>query len=245
VTAEKAKQILLACRPGTDDESDPEVRAALEAVERDPALAAWWHQQRQVHAILTGRFREMPVPADLKARLLADQRKTVEVAWWQSARIRLLAAAAAVAALLVAIFWSPAPESGTFAQFRDRMVRTVVREYRMDLKTDAEPEIRNFLRENQGHPGFQLRDRTAEVPLLGAGRLSWRGHPVSMVCLERQPKVLMYLFVIERSALTGAPGQAPEFAEVVRRATASWSSGDMVYVLASEAGAEDLRTLLN
>jgi hypothetical protein len=56
--------------------------------------------------------------------------------------------------------------------------------------------------------------------------------------------VLMYLFVIERSALDVPPGELPEFVEVVNRATASWAAGNLVYVLASEAGAEDLRTLL-
>ncbi|MCW5558116.1 MAG: hypothetical protein KIT22_09845 [Verrucomicrobiae bacterium] len=247
MTAEEAKRILLACRPGTDDASDPEVRAALAVAERDPVLAAWWRQQRQAHAILTERFREIPVPADLKASLLATRRKTIEVAWWPSARFRTLAlaAAAALAALLVVLFWRPAREADTFAQFRDRMVRTVVREYRMDLTTGAESEIRGFLREHQGHPEFQLRGKAAAVPLFGAGRLSWRGNPVSMICLERRPKVLMYLFVIERSALTAPPGEAPEFAEVVRRATASWSSGGLVYVLASEAGPEDLAALMN
>jgi hypothetical protein len=243
VNSQQARQILLACRPGTADEADPDVRAALALVERDPELAAWWHRQQQVHAALRGRFRELPVPASLKAEIVAAE-KIIVAPWWQSTKVRALALAAALVGLLTVLLWPPAPEVETLDQFRERMVRTVIREYRMDLTTAVESDIRDFLRANEGHPEFQLRGAVGAVPLFGAGRLSWRGNPVSMICLERRPNVLMYLFVIERSALDVPPGEAPEFVEVVNRATASWAAGNLVYVLASEAGAEDLRTLL-
>jgi hypothetical protein len=243
VNPQQARQILLACRPGTADEADPDVRAALALVARDTALAAWWHQQRQVHAALRWRFRESPVPAELQADILAAERISV-FPWWRSAKVRALALAAALVGLLTVLLWPPAPKVETLEQFRERMVRTVIREYRMDITTAVESDIRDFLRANQGHPEFQLRGAVGEVPLFGAGRLSWRGKPVSMICLERRPNVLMYLFVIERSALDVPPGELPEFVEVVNRATASWAAGNLVYVLASEAGAEDLRTLL-
>lgn len=240
---QQARQILLACRSGTADEADPDVRAALAMVARDPELAAWWHQQQQIHAALRGCFREIPVPASLKAEILAAERIIV-APWWQSTKVRALALAAALVGLLAILLWPTPPEVETLDQFRERMVRTVIREYRMDLTTAVESDIRDFLRANQGHPEFQLRGAVGEVPLFGVGRLSWRGKPVSMICLARRPNVLMYLFVIERSALDVPPGESPEFAEVVNRATASWAAGDLVYVLASEAGAEDLRTLL-
>lgn len=240
---QQARQILLACRPGTADEADPDVRAALALAERDPELAAWWHRQQQVHAALRGRLRGTPVPAALKAGILAAE-KIVVVPWWRSTKVRALALAAALAGLLTALPWRPTPEVETLERFRERMVRTVIREYRMDITTAVESDIRDFLRANEGHPEFQLRGAVGELPLFGAGRLSWRGKPVSMICLERRPNVLMYLFVIERSALDVPPGEAPEFVEVVNRATASWAAGNLVYVLASEAGAEDLRTLL-
>ncbi|HSH17354.1 MAG TPA: hypothetical protein VLD18_15040, partial [Verrucomicrobiae bacterium] len=168
----------------------------------------------------------------------------IVASWWQSTKVRALALAAALVGLLTILLWPTPPEVETLDQFRERMVRTVIREYRMDLTTSVESDIRAFLRANQGHPEFQLRGAVGEVPLFGAGRLSWRGKPVSMICLARRPNALMYLFVIERSALDVPPGESPEFAEVVNRATASWAAGDLVYVLASEAGAEDLRTLL-
>jgi hypothetical protein len=54
----------------------------------------------------------------------------------------------------------------------------------------------------------------------------------------------MYLFVIDAAALADPPGTVPVFHEVVERATAGWTEGDKVYVLASDAGMADLRALL-
>ncbi len=240
----EARQILLACRPNTSDEGDPDVRDALAVAAHDPALARWWHEQHQVQAALRDTFRKLPVPATLKDAILARP-KVVAVDWWRTTKFRIAAVAAMLTVLLALLFLRPPAEPETFADFRDRMVRTVVREYRMDVTTTAEAEIRGFLRANQGHPDFRLPAPMTDVPLFGAGRLTWKGQPVSMVCFERQAGVLMYLFVIDRDAFATAPGLTPEFAEVVQRATASWSEGGRIYVLASEAGEADLRMLLN
>lgn len=240
----EAKQILLACRPGTADREDPAVRAALEVVGRDPDLAQWWRDQQQVQAALQERFRQLPIPVTLKDEILA-RRKVVAVNWWRSSRVQLAAAAAVLTLLLALVFFRSPAEPTTFADFRDRMVRTVVREYRMDVTTSAEAEIRGYLRANQGHADYQLPPGLVGVPLSGAGRLSWKGQPVSMICFERRTGVLMYLFVIDRAAFPTVPGARPEFAEVVQRPTASWVQGGRVYVLASEADEEDLKTLVN
>lgn len=243
MSPEEAKRILLACRPNTTDETDPDVRDALSVVARDPALAHWWQEQQQVQAALRETVRKLPVPATLKDEILA-RHKVVAVDWWRTTKFQIAAVAAMLTFLVGLVFLRPSPEPETFAEFRDRMVRTVIREYRMDVTTNAEAEIRGFLRANQGHPDFRLPTAMADVPLFGAGRLTWKGQPVSMICFERQAGVLMYLFVIDRDAFAAAPGSQPEFVEVVQRPTASWSESGRIYVLASEAGEADLRTLI-
>lgn len=243
MSPEEARRILLACRPGTTDASDAEVRAALDLADRDPALGDWWREQQAVQAALRERLRELPLPATLKDDILA-RRNVVKIDAWRSYRLPLIAAAAALMLLCALVFLRPGREPDTFADFRSRMVRMVVREYRMDVTTSAESEIRDFLRAQRGHADFRLPAPLAQVPLFGAGRLTWQGRPVSMICFERQAGVLMYLFVIDRAAFGTAPGAQPEFTDVVRRPTASWSDGGQLYVLATEATVEDLQTLV-
>jgi hypothetical protein len=93
---EEARRILLACRSGTSDMEDPEVRAALELAARDPELAEWWRDQCRVQESLWSAFRNLPVPADLKDSILAAN-KVVSVGWWRTTGFR----AAALAAVLV------------------------------------------------------------------------------------------------------------------------------------------------
>lgn len=240
---EDAQRILLACRPNTTDENDPDVREALDVVARDPALAQWWREQPQVQAALCETFRKLPVPTTLKEEILA-RHQVVALPWWRTAKFQMAAAAAMLTVLLALIFLRAPAEPATYAQFRDRMVRMVVREYRMDVTTSAEPEVRSFLEANQGHGDYQLPPGLAGLPLFGAGRLSWKGEPVSMICFRRSTGDLMYLFVIDRDAFPTVPDAQPEFAEVVQRPTASWVQGGRLYVLAAEAGQEDLRTLV-
>lgn len=241
---EEAKRILIVFRPGTDDANDPEVRSALAEVERNSELAAWWRDQQKVQAELRERFRSIPSPENLKENILAAH-KIVEIKWWRTTRFRAAAIAASLMALISVIIWRPAKSEANFDEFRDRMVRTVIREYRMDITNNVEGQIRGFLTRNGDYPDFQLTPPLKSVSLFGAGKLTWTGHPVSMICFERRPNVLMYLFVIDRSAFDSPPGHSPEFAEVARRATASWSDASRVYTLASDAGERDLKSLLS
>ncbi len=239
---EDAKRILLACRPDTADEAEPDVREALALVAGDPALAHWWQEQRRIHTVLRDQFRHLPVPANLKDQILARQ-KTVTLGWWRGSRFQITAAAAVLMVLFAVLFWRPSSDPDTFALYRDRMVRMVIREYRMDVTTSAEQEIRAFLRGSQGHADYRLPAPMADVPLFGAGRLTWQGKPVSMICFERRADALMYLFVIDRTAFAVAPDSPPEFAEVAQRPTVSWTDGSRLYVLASETDEQDLRSL--
>jgi hypothetical protein len=247
VNPEEVRRILLACRPDAIDPADPDVRAALELVERDPALAGWWREQKKFYATVRSAFQSLPVPEGLREAILAEP-KTIRVNWWRTTPIRAAAIAASLLALLSILVWRPSESAASFDRFRDRMVRTVIREYRMDIRATTDTDIRAFLRENKGYSAYRLRGDLSTVPLFGAGRLSWNGQPVSMICFERRQKVLMYLFVIDRTAFPSAgdtvPGPSPTFAEVVERATASWVDGKQVYVLVSEAGMNDLQSLV-
>lgn len=234
MTSHEAKQILLAWRPGCGLERDPEMAQALECAQRDPALAQWLEEQRSFHRKMKDSLRDVPIPVGLSERILhqAKSTRTPERTWpWP-----LTLAAAAV--LMIGLFgwWlRPAP-ADSFPQFRDRMVRTVVRQYTMDIVTNDMVAIRRFLATNEAPSDYVLPPALGRLPATGAGLLRWGDRRVSMVCLDSGEHGTLFLFVVESSAVLKGPGPTPDFEPVSKLATASWTAGGKTYVLAGSGG---------
>ena len=230
MTSLEAKKILLAHRPGGATAQDADVVAALRETGRDPALQEWWRQQQSFHAAMERAFAKMPVPAGLREQVLA-RAKIIPFPWWR--RPKVWAAAAAIVLLLglAALLWKPAP-NGSFETFRSRMVRSVLRQYRMDIQTNDLASIRQFLATNDAPADFTLPRGLAQLPPVGAGVLSWQAGHASMVCLDSGAQGTLFLFIAEGSAVRKPPSTAREFAQVSQLMTVSWTDGGKVYVLA-------------
>jgi hypothetical protein len=236
----EAKQVLIACRPGTDDLRSSEAMAALELVQREPELQVWWEQQQEFHRRAKQSFREIPVPAHLRDRILTSA-KIVKVSWWQS---RVLWSAAAAAVILIAGLLAtqqPSREE-TFETFRFVVVRTVLRQYRMDIVTNNMAPIRQFLTMHDAPSDYVLPPALKQLPPMGAGVLGWRDRKVSMVCLDAAEKGPLFLFVVDRSSVAKAPDRH-EFAQVSELNTISWTEGGRAYVLAGSANKEWLEKI--
>ena len=52
------------------DAGDPVFAEALRAVAADPELAAWFQESQRFDAVLSAKFREVPVPAGIKSHIL-------------------------------------------------------------------------------------------------------------------------------------------------------------------------------
>jgi uncharacterized membrane protein YbaN (DUF454 family) len=236
----EAKRILLAYRPDSSDDSDPEIAEALEFTKRDPELRKWLEHQITFQTTIRDRFQELEIPLDLKERILASKVVSVSTPLWR--RPQFLAAAAAIAFMLAWTAWLFRPSrQSEFADFRSRMVRTVLREYRMDIVTNSMDRVREFLATNNGHADYALTKNLAQLPAAGGGVLKWRGHPVSMVCFDLGKTELLYLFVIDRSAVSDGPTDQPQYAQVNQLATVGWTTRDKTYVLAAGEDLESLR----
>jgi hypothetical protein len=245
VTDAEAKRILIAHRPGrgsVGNEADAEVFAALEEVRRNPELAQWWQKQQAFHGAMAREFVSAPVPGELRVAILARAR-VVPFPWWRQPRI--WAAAAAIVFLLGSgafLLW-PEDKAGSLATFRSRMVRTVLRQYRMDIQTNDMAVIRKFHATNGAPADYVLPPGLATLPASGAGILSWQGTRVSMVCLDVGTQGPLFLFVAD-DAEVNPPSGPQEFAPVNKLMTVSWSAGGKVYVLASPSGREVLEKYL-
>jgi anti-sigma factor RsiW len=243
VTNTEARRILIAHRPGQGNAAnDAEVSAALEEVRRNPELAQWWKKQQAFHAAMAQGFVNAPVPDGLHAAIWARVR-VVPFPWWRQPRI--WAAAAAIAFLLgsgVFLLW-PEDTAGSLATFRSRMVRTVLRQYRMDIQTNDLAAVRQFHATNGAPADYVLPPGLALLPVSGAGVLSWQGSHVSMVCLDAGAQGPLFLFVAD-AAEVHPPSDPQEFAPVNKLMTVSWSKTGKVYVLASPGGRETLEKYL-
>jgi hypothetical protein len=217
-----------------DDAQEPAVARALVAVRRNPNLHRWFTEQEAVHTAIREQFRQLPVPHGLHDRILAEGRLSQEKPVRRIFGGRWLAAAAIALLLGVMAIWDRTPAQPEWDDFRGRMVRTVLREYRMDIHTNNMHEVRAYL-QRQGAPAdYRLPASLEAVPLAGGGRLTWQDQPVAMVCFDQGEGGWLYLFVIERDALPDPPHGAPQFARVNRLMTASWSVDTKAYLLAGE-----------
>jgi hypothetical protein len=111
----------------------------------------------------------------------------------------------------------------------------------MGIVTNDMAEIRHYLATNQAPSDYQLTPALARLSPTGAGLLTWQGRPVSMVCLDSGAQGTLFLFIVNRSAVTGAPPSAPEFIPVGKLMTASWTQGDRTYLLAGAGNKETLQ----
>lgn len=237
----EAQRVLLLYRPGTAETGDPEVMEALDLARRDPELGRWFEQHRSFQKAMGARFREIEVPAHLRTSILA-QAQTQELIVnrprvWQRKPLWLAAALTVVFACLAVLWLRPHP-TNQFANYRARMVSGALREYQMDIKTNDMRMVRQDLASRGAPSDYVVPPGLERLRLTGGGRLTWRTNPVAMVCFDRGDRQMVFLFVLDRSAVKDPPPTTPRLHKVNELLTASWTQGDKTYVLAGpeEAG---------
>jgi uncharacterized membrane protein YbaN (DUF454 family) len=247
VTASEAREILLLYRAGTADAVGTEMAEALALARQDPELGRWFEQHRAFQKAMRAGFRQIEVPAHLKASLLIQKQAgrtfVIPQAWWRKP-MWLTAAAAVLLVLGLAGAWLGPRSPDRFANFQSRMVGAAQLAYRMDLETNDMQQVRMFMA-NRGAPAdYDLARGLEHLQLTGGGRLTWRNNPVAMVCFDRGDKQMIFLFVMKRSAVKDPPPRTPQLVKVRQMLAASWTHGDNTYVLAGPEEADFLKKYL-
>ena len=247
MTRREAQEILLSCRPGREPADDPQVTASLELTRTDPELGAWYEQHHAWDAAIRQKMRAIPVPGDLKYEILSGRKIVTGPAHWWTRRAALLAAAAVLALLLTLAVMLLKPRHSvpdTFAEFRTNVIAIALREYKMDLQTNDMGQIRTYLATHGAPADYVTPPATDKLKLVGCGVLKWQGKPVSMVCFEDKGARGIWLFAIKAAYWKDRPGTQPEFQKVFSCPAASWSEGNIIYVLAGDTKEPELRKLL-
>jgi len=250
VNSSEAKQVLLLYRPGADDAADPQMAEALELTRRDPELGRWFEQHRAFQKAMRARFRQIEVPPHLKTGILAQHQARQNSiipprAVWRSPT--WLAAATAIVMLAgLAGLWLKPRTTDHFANYRTRIVTQVLREYQMNMTivTNDMRQVRQGLAARGAPADYVVPKGLERLQLTGGGRLTWRSHPVAMVCFDRGDKQMLFLFVMNRSGVKDPPPPTPQLAKVNELLSASWTQGDKTYLLAGPAEADFLRKYL-
>jgi hypothetical protein len=231
MNSQQAKQILVGYRPGIDDTSDPRIAEALRQLDHDPELALWFQQLQQADDVIRQRLREMSVPANLKQRILAEQKIARPDFGWRKPVLMAAAAAAIVLIGVVSVSLSRRNAPGKLEAYREEMVQYVSTSYSRDfIKVTSFDELRQVLAKKNWPSDFIIPDRLKSVTVIGGGAMEWNGHKVALACMK-EGRHGLWLLVVDKSALSDPPlTEIPQVKEVESAPTAAWSQDGKAYL---------------
>jgi hypothetical protein len=240
---QEARFILQAYRHGGQDAGDPVFAEALEQARRDPELARWLAEEMEFDAAVSRKLKEVPVPSQLKDRILAG-RKVIAPKRWSRANLWLPLAACFVlfAGLLVWQFNRPAGDP--VAGVRHELM-SLMQSYpgHVDYEAAGLEAAREWFAQQEADSSFVLPASLSGIAKVGCRAIDWRGSKVSMLCLFLNGEHLD-LVVIDRSALLDLPALVEtQFAREGNWNTAMWGEGGKVYLLAGSARGEPQESL--
>jgi hypothetical protein len=231
----EAKLILSAYRADGQDATDPQFAEALQQARLDPELSRWLAEQTSLDRVIGAQLQSVPVPADLKASILAG-RKIIpmpKVSWWQRT-LHPAATAAALAITLATIgFLSlhepPEPKASLdlFTQditdYLGKGYGVLPRHahlastdagyfgamsYRMNFRSPNFEDIRHWLMEHGGHADFASPEGLKKPINLGCGVMDWRGKRITLIAFQTGrslPQDKVHLVIINSTDLPDVP----------------------------------------
>lgn len=252
----QAKQILIIYRPGTADADDPEIAEALALVRTDPELSAWFDEHCARQNALRDKFRQIPPSAGLREQIISEHAARTKAA---SRREKIVGACAVVAILvalaLLAAFYLPhnnafRPIPNTLANYQDQMMGVAESGYGMTAMTNLD-QVHSWLAQNHALADYVLPAGLKNAAVTGCTVQTWRNAKVSMICF-RQGKTLppgqpgdLWLFVIDQTAVNGAPATAsPQLTRVNGLITAAWTQDGKLYLLGAKGDDQTIHKYL-
>ena len=221
---------------------------ALARVARDPALSQWFEEQRHFDSAIAAHVQSLPVPAELRSRILTGARVSRPQSWFFSPR-RLWAIAAAILVFAALGAWysmsRSAPDDSWEGGALGALTALTSGREQFDASSADAAELQRWLKAN-GSPSAALPARMQRLASLGCKRLLWKGHRVSIICFHGPGGELVHLAMVERSALPNPPPEGhPEYETRDGWRMACWSQGNMAMMLATRASESQLRELLS
>jgi len=243
MTSEQARFVLQACRPHGQDAADPAFIEALAQADRDPELRAWLERERAFDSQVSGKCKQVAIPASLRASILAGGRvsRRPRSAWRSLVGIGLAAS--------FALFF------GTMAVSRlsgsDAYLDELVQHGLMEM---TGPHPRGQPLDGYGELGALLRDPSQRLgtamPIdlnrlreIGCRSLQVAGKEVFEICFRRDS--YYHLYIARRADFSCRECEIePMFRERGEFASVSWVDDQHVFVLVSRAGLDAVKKVV-
>jgi anti-sigma factor RsiW len=247
MTNKDASFLLGACRPNGADATDPEFAEALLQAERDPALKEWFAAERRTDATIAASLQSVPVPADLRSRILTGGRVSRPRPWFSTRHLW------AIAAMIVAFAgigsWYENGSRRMSDQWQDdalaALTQLVSGKSSFDAQSPKVADLEQWLRSNGSPVTGDIPGRLQQMASLGCKTIYRDGHPVSIICFHGPGGELVHLAMTSKAALANPPPEGqPVYAERDGWNTASWSQDGMAMMLVTKAPESQLRSLL-
>ena len=232
---QEAKLILQAYRADGQDAANPFFAEALEQARHDPELQKWFAEENALNARLQVRLETaIPVPAGLKADLLALRKTARPIPWWFQPM--KLAAAAVILLSLGAMLFLLLQKSAPLASFRETMARSSAQtQEHVAFESHDFGKIRQWLQNRHMDTNFDLPVMLQAGVPQGCRTVDWNGRKATMICLFVNGEH-MDLFVMDRTGLPDFPeNSTPQFAKAGGLMTATWETGQKVYLLTGQS----------
>jgi hypothetical protein len=243
--SQQAKRVLALYRADLADPNDTLMAEALEQIQRDPELAAWFERQSATNQAIRAKLKAIPVPADLHRRILANHTARGRIIPFpRPALVGLAAAAAVVAAFFIWQTMQTEP-TGTFDRYVEHFARGVQRPVTyfppMEFVSTNQLELRAWFQTRSASTNFVLPAGLEKLGGEAAAVVSWQTHKVQSLCLTNVAggsKVWAFITENANFPKAPAPGKKPGLKQIGKMMTASWTAGDKVYLIVA-AGNED------
>lgn len=242
---DEAKFILSAYRPTGDDASDPRFAEAITQAERDPELAHWFEAERRFDAAFANALEAVPLPRDLRAKILAGGEVSRPSVWVTRRQVLALAAGIVLLAAAAGLWFNRVP--GLDRWQRDAL--TLISKLgsgstRFDLVNQDAAVLQEWLRERNAPAPEALPAALRSLPALGCKTIDSEGHAVSIICFKMGANESIHLVVTDENTLSRPPPSEPRFVRENGWATASWSAHGQACMLATKGTETELREVV-
>ena len=262
MTNKDASFLLGACRPNGADSADPEFSEALAQAGRDPELNAWFQAQRAADTAIAARLQSIPVPADLRSRILTGGRVSRPRPWFSTRDLLAIAAGLMIMAGLGTWYagtgshrspsaeWHLAGLPRPVTEWQDTALATlsqlVAGKTEFDAKSPNVTDLQQWLRTKGAPVASAMPASLHGMPSLGCKTISWNSYPTSIICFHAPGGELVHLAMTVRAGIADSPPEGwPLYATRDGWQTACWTQGDMTMMLVTKAPESQLRALLS
>jgi hypothetical protein len=243
---QEAQFVLNAYRPNGQDAADPQFSDALAQARRDPVLQRWLDDSIAFDKAITQKLCAVEVPSGLRDSILHGGKVSRPSSWMRP--LHKLAIAAAI--LLFAIVGSVVHQvskprlAGWQTEGLDVISSLVKGKSRFDFQSHNSAQLVAWLADNRAMTATEIPDRLMGMQSLGCKTFSWNGTDVSVICFVSDGREVHLVMTKASAVANRALKSEPQMVQRGDWATATWRSGEMVYMLALEGSPDQLRSYL-